>query len=334
MIFQPTRRESLKGGLVAAATGAIRPWSSLADDVKGGAPVAQAFRFVHLTDIHVRQKRDGDKGFARALRAVEALKPRPDFILTGGDLVFDVLGVDAAKARSLFDLYKKVLADNTSLPIYNTIGNHDVFGWSIKSGVAPGTPSYGKAMYKELLGMSETFHRFDHKGWRFFCLDNIQPAKRDGKYPYEGYIDDVQREWLKQEFDRTPRETPIVMCEHIPTVTATQYGHADLVVDKEWRVPSAFVCTDAAQRIGLYRNRRVRLSLSGHIHERDRIEYQGTTFINDGAVCGSWWKGPHHGVEEGFGIVDVRADGSFDHQYFDYGWDAKSDKSGKSDKDD
>ena len=68
----------------------------------------------------------------------------------------------------------------------------------------------------------------------------------------------------------------------------------------------------------------VRLWLSGHIHQRDRIEYRGTTFINDGAVCGSWWKGPHQGVPEGFGIIDVWADGRFEHQYKTYGWQAKS----------
>jgi 3',5'-cyclic AMP phosphodiesterase CpdA len=327
MIETLTRRNLLKAGLATAAASAIKPWPVLAADDRTASATATAFRFVHLTDIHIRQKRDGDKGFAKALQAVEALKPRPDFILTGGDLVFDVLGVNPAKARGLFDLYKKVIADNTSLPIYNTIGNHDVFGWSAKSKVEPTVSGYGKALVKDLLGMKETYHRFDHKGWRFFCLDNIQPGKRDGRYPYEGYIDETQRDWLKQELGRTPRETPIVVCEHIPTVTATQYTHEDLVVEKEWRVPSAYVCKDSPQRIALYRTRNVKLSLSGHIHERDRIEFQGTTFINDGAVCGSWWKGPHHGVEEGFGIIDAHANGTFDHQYFDYGWQAKVDKS-------
>ncbi|MBI3737089.1 hypothetical protein HY256_11330 [Candidatus Sumerlaeota bacterium] len=44
----------------------------------------------------------------------------------------------------------------------------------------------------------------------------------------------------------------------------------------------------------------------------------------DGAVCGGWWKGPNNDyVQEGFGILDLNPDGTFAHQYFDYGWEAK-----------
>jgi Icc protein len=44
------------------------------------------------------------------------------------------------------------------------------------------------------------------------------------------------------------------------------------------------------------------------------------TFICDGAVSGGWWKGPNEDVQEGFGIIDLKPDGGFAHQYFDYGW--------------
>jgi 3',5'-cyclic AMP phosphodiesterase CpdA len=329
-----TRRDLLKSALATAAATALQPLAELTSE--GGhvtdqpsslkpqdSSPPQAFRFVHLTDIHIQHERDGDKGTAKALKAVEALKPRPDFILTGGDLVFDVLDVPADRAKLLFELYKQVLADNTSLPVYQTIGNHDVFGWHPKSGIKPSDIGYGKAMYKDILHLAETFHRFDHKGWRFFCLDNIQPGGSD-QYPYEGYVDGPQLDWLKAELQKTDPKTPIIICEHIPSVTATPYSRDQLVQGKEWRVQSGFVCTDAPKRLAMYRTRNVRLCLSGHIHDRDRIEFGGMTFINDGAVCGSWWRGPHRGVQEGFGIIDCRADGTFDHQYFDYGWVAKN----------
>lgn len=329
MSLDLTRRELLKSALATAAAAALQPviGSSTLAQPSGIQPpasgLAQPFRFVHLTDIHIQHERDGDKGFAKALRAVETLKPKPDFILTGGDLVFDVLDVGSDKAKMLFELYKKVLADNTSLPIYETIGNHDVFGWHPKSGVKPTAAGYGKAMFKDYLQAKETFHRFDHKGWRFLCLDNIQPGG-DEQYPYQGFIDGPQMDWLKSELAKTDPKTPIITCEHIPMVTATPYDHPELFKEKEWRISNAFVCGDAAQRLELYKKHNVRLCLSGHIHERDRVEFGGPTFINDGAVCGSWWKGPHHGVQEGFGIIDCRPDGTFDYQYFDYGWDAKS----------
>jgi 3',5'-cyclic AMP phosphodiesterase CpdA len=328
-----TRREWLKSAL-AGATAVVLPAMdgpealAQASGVRPGAPApsipatAGSFRFVHLTDIHVQRERNGDQGFARALKAVESLQPRPDFILTGGDLVFDVLAHGPERSRALFELFNKVLADHTSLPAFHTIGNHDVFGWSPRSGVRPDTAGYGKALARDYLRMERTYHRFDHKGWRFFCLDNIQPGGNE-RYPYEGFIDGPQMEWFEAELKGTDPRMPVLLCEHIPTVTVTHAGHAHLVKDKSWQVPSGFICTDAARRTALYATRNVRLSLSGHIHERDRVEYLGTTYINDGAVSGNWWKGAYRGVEEGFGIIDCRPDGTFEHRYFDYGWQAK-----------
>jgi 3',5'-cyclic AMP phosphodiesterase CpdA len=249
-----------------------------------------SFRFAHLTDIHVQRERHANEGLAKALKAVEALNPRPDFILTGGDLVFDILDASPARAKELFDLYLKVLADNTSLKIYNTVGNHDVFGWHPKSGISPKTAGYGKAMVKDRLQLKETYQSFDHKGWRFFCLDNILPGG-DEHYPYLGGLDPAQFEWFKAEIEKTDPKTPIVTCEHIPLITVTGFGHDDLHGEKQWRFGDALVCGDAAQRLPLLQTRNVRLALSGHIHERDRIDYWGTTFINDSAVCGNWWKG-------------------------------------------
>lgn len=315
MAAHPSRRDVLKT-IAGAAAASLLDLQALQAEPK---EMPSAFRFVHLTDIHIKRERGGDQGFAKALQAVEALKPRPDFILTGGDLVFDVLNATPAKARELFDLYLKVLADNTSLKTHNTVGNHDVFGWHPKSGLSPRTAGYGKAMVKDRLHWTETYHRFDHKGWRFFSLDNIQPGG-DHRHPYEGRLDPVQFEWFKAELQKTDPKTPIVTCEHIPLITVTGFGHGDLYKEREWRFPNAYICGDATQRLSLLQTRNVRLSLSGHIHERDRIEYLGTTFINDGAVCGNWWKGAYRGVPEGFGVFDLNADGTFDYHYHDYGW--------------
>lgn len=256
---------------------------------------------------------------AAALRAVEALRPRPDFILTGGDLVFDAMEVDAARARMLFELYRKVAADHTSIPIRNTVGNHDIFGW-MTPGVTAGTAGYGRAMVKDFLSLPQTYYAFDHKGWRFYVLDNIQP--RPGLDPaYTGFLGAEQTEWLRQELDRKPAGMPAVMCEHIPFLTVTLFRSKGFQSDAgEWRIANGVICGDAPQRLELMRDRNVRLSLSGHIHQLDHIEYAGTHFICDGAVCGSWWKGPHHGVPEGFGVIDLGADGSVRHQYHAYGW--------------
>lgn len=314
-----SRRELLQGMLAAGAACAVSGRTSLAAPHGVDAKAAVGFRFVHFTDIHVQPELEAAKGFAKALSAAEGLRPRPDFILTGGDLVFDALEASPSRAKELFSLYKKVIADHTSLTVRNTVGNHDVFGWASKDGVSQKTPGYGREMVKDLLEMKETYQTFEHKGWRFFCLDNIQKAE---KGIYEGYLDDRQRSWFVEELSRVDAKTPIVVCEHIPMLTVTPFDHKDLNKDGAWEFSNALVCRDAADRLAIMGTKNVRLSLSGHIHERDRIEYRGMTFINDGAVCGNWWKGIYRGVPEGFGVYDVQPDGSFDYRYHEYGWQA------------
>jgi hypothetical protein len=72
----------------------------------------------------------------------------------------------------------------------------------------------------------------------------------------------------------------------------------------------------------MMRRHKVNLALSGHKHENETIRYEHTTHIEDGAVSGAWWRGAHNGNPEGFGIIDVKPDGTFEHHYQTYGWKA------------
>lgn len=326
MRTEPTRRDFMRaaaGASLAAAlpvSGCAQPQGGMAaTPATGGA--AAPFRFVHLTDIHVQPELNADQGLAQALQAVERLRPKPDFILTGGDNVFDVMESDAVRAQTLFDLYRRVLADHTSLPVYHAIGNHDVFGWRTKAGVTPQTPGYGKALAKDELGLKETYYTFDHKGWRFFVLDNILPGY--GRRAYAGGLDPTQRDWLAERLQRTDARMPIALCEHIPMLSVTPFWYERNFKNGDWTLGDGLICGDAAARLALYRTRNVRLSLSGHIHQLDRVEYRGASYICDGAVSGAWWNGPRDFVEEGFGVIDVWPDGRVVHTYHDYGWAAK-----------
>ncbi|NOZ41087.1 MAG: metallophosphoesterase, partial [Planctomycetes bacterium] len=60
--------------------------------------------------------------------------------------------------------------------------------------------------------------------------------------------------------------------------------------------------------------------LSGHGHLLERIEFDGTTYLQGGAVCGMWWKGPVFDNPEGFLVVTCHSDGTFATEYHDYGW--------------
>lgn len=282
--------------------------------------VSGEFRFVHLTDIHVQPELKATEGLIQCLKVVENLRPKPDFILTGGDLVRDVFNQSAARAKTLFTLLKKTFADHTSLPVRHCLGNHDVFGWGGKRGVTPETPLYGKAMFLEELGLSQTYYSFDHKGWRFYVLDSIQPST--GEKLYQGYIDDAQFDWLSRSLKEKPAAMPACVVTHIPIMSVTVFNRPSK--ETGYEVLANSMCRDAQKVTQLLAAHNVKLALSGHIHEIDRCEYRGITFICDGAVSGAWWKGPHKGFDEGFGVIDVNRDGSFRHEYRTYGWKAVS----------
>jgi hypothetical protein len=89
-------------------------------------PKPGVLRFAHLTDMHITEKDRGDQGYVLALRSVEQYQPA--FIITGGDHVMDVSGPEKSQAVKWYDMYEKVLAENTRLPVYPCIGNYDVYG--------------------------------------------------------------------------------------------------------------------------------------------------------------------------------------------------------------
>jgi hypothetical protein len=65
----------------------------------------------------------------------------------------------------------------------------------------------------------------------------------------------------------------------------------------------------------------VKLCVSGHLHQIDRADYRGVTYVTSPAVCGGWWAGNHVDIfGEMYTILDLHADGTFDIDYVDYGW--------------
>jgi hypothetical protein len=86
--------------------------------------------------------------------------------------------------------------------------------------------------------------------------------------------------------------------------------------------PETLVCANGGALTGGFPGHDVRAVLAGHIHYYERIESGGVKFFNCGAVCGDYWKGPLLDCHEGFGVVDLGADGAVDFDYRGYGWKA------------
>lgn len=268
----------------------------------------ESFRFVFMTDIHITPERNAIQGFNQAIDSVN--KINPDFVITGGDLVMDALGENFTVADQLYNLYA-ANCKRFKMPVYNTMGNHEVFGIYKESGVEKSHPEYGEKMFEKRIG--KRYYSFDHKGWHFLILDSVEDT---GESSYIGKIDDKQVEWIKSDLATIDKSTPVIVSLHIPLVTVyTQYLYGALQPHEE-----GSVVTNANDVLKLFGDYNLKLVLQGHMHFLEDIYVDGVHFVTGGAVSSRWWKGKENGMEEGFLIVSIDNRNEVHWEYFDYGW--------------
>lgn len=285
--------------------------------------VPGTIRLAHLTDIHVQPELRAEAGMASAFNHAQANKP--DLIITGGDAVMDVFEAKRSRAEQLRGIFQGTLKRECSVPVHHVTGNHDILGWNRKKSESTGTEAdWGKRFACDLFGISRNYYTFDHGPWRFICLDSVQP--KDDRYT--AYLDDAQMEWLTQTLAATPKSMPVAVVSHIPilSLTALTYGapRSREHVGTDTVIFNGEMHTDATLLHDLFKQAgNVKVCLSGHVHLLDHCMIDGISYICDGAVCGSWWKGAVEGIPEGYGVLDLRPDGTFTHRYERYGWQAQ-----------
>jgi 3',5'-cyclic AMP phosphodiesterase CpdA len=265
------------------------------------------FSFVFMTDIHVMPELNGTEGFLQAIDTANKLNP--DFVLTGGDLVKDASGQTWERSDSLFNIYLESIK-KLKMPVYNTIGNHDVFGKNRRRNpIGPDHPEFEKKMYENRI--SKRFYSFDHKNWHFIVLDGIGIPTNG----YYGVVDSVQMEWLKQDLLKTGKEKPVAISIHIPLFTISgqiESGPTSGLNERQ-------VITNAPEVVDILQQYNVKLVLQGHQHFLEDIYYNGIHYLTGGAVSADNWKGPRMGMQEGFVKIDVSGD-DFTWKYVDFGW--------------
>lgn len=279
----------------------------------------KAARVVHMTDFHVQPELRAQEGMTAALHHAQLLKPSPDLIITGGDLVMDAFAATEARTRIQWDIFLNTLRSECRLPVEHCIGNHDVWGWDqTRSGTLGTEAQWGKRWAEDVLGV-QRFRSFNRFGWHFIILDSTH-RKDQG---FVGLLDDEQYAWLENDLAVTDTSTPVVVVSHIPLVSVCAFFNLPHVQGTDWNIPGFYVHTDAWRLRDLFiRYPNVRLCLSGHVHQLERIDYQGVVYFCNGAVCGNWWHGPYHNCPEGYAIIDLYDDGTFEHAYVAYGWTA------------
>lgn len=270
------------------------------------------FQFAFITDIHLQPERNATEGFLQAIDTINKLNP--DFVITGGDLIMDALGQTYGRADSLYKLYKET-ASNFEMPVYNTLGNHEIYGIYKQSGADRNHPEFGEKMFDKEIGKS--YYSFDHKGWHFIILNSVEETYTGNAY--EGFIDAAQIEWLKSDLAKVDQKTPIAISTHIP-LTTVYWRIYD--TPNEPNTPSIAV-KNTPELLKLFEDHNLKLVLQGHMHIIEEIKVNGITYLTGGAASARWWTGPNYGFEEGFVMVDVVGE-EFSWEYADYGWEVKS----------
>jgi 3',5'-cyclic-AMP phosphodiesterase len=296
-----------------------------------------------MTDMHMMPENRGEAGVIAAVQHVNAMQDRADLIVTGGDSHH--LGMSRTREQMMWmsERLRSAWSAENSIPVEHTLGNHDVWGWTrSRSQVRGDELEYGKAWAADTLGIRAPYRVIDRAGWRIVILDSIQSFQDAYMLrldPFEG--EQTQFDWLARTLEMTPINTPVCIVSHGPILGAgllMSDANVELGDRPSIALGPASMHLDAHRLIELFeRVPRVRLCLSGHIHVRDVISYNGVTYVCSGAVSGSWWRTreadrsrragrepnglPRIGrAEAGYEVVDLFNDGTFATGYQLLGW--------------
>jgi len=154
-------------------------------------------RFVHFSDTHI----SADPNYSHAeadyipmygakevVRQINALPFQPDFVVHGGDVVYDPDDTAYVAAREILSEIR--------YPVHYLMGNHDE----------------RNGFQRILLGQPETspkhFYQFEVNGVQFLVLDSNAPAPFAG-----GSLGKIQLEWVR-EICAAPDDRPIAVFVH------------------------------------------------------------------------------------------------------------------------
>lgn len=264
-------------------------------------------RFAFLSDIHLNPDiPESIQGFRLCLRHIAAQKP--DFVVTGGDHIWDSMAQNRDFTLRQWDLFHQIMREETQLPVEPVIGNHDCWGIEIKrTGMTGKEAEFGKAMALKQLGISSRYRSFERGIWRFIVLDSVFEDPDRG---YTARLDEEQFDWLEQELPKSGR--PTVVLSHIPIVSVTPYFFGENERKGDWNVPGPWMHLDVRRIRALFQKHpQVKLCLAGHMHQADRVDYLGVTYMVCGSVSGDIWCGDFELCRPAYSLVTLRDNGTF-----------------------
>lgn len=236
------------------------------------------FSFAYISDAHIQQVkgnefvRNWDRGLIRAVAETNLLRPRPDFVIFGGDL---------AQLGNKPELdHGAELMSKLNYKTYYVMGEHDYY------------LDLGE-YWSKLFGPQ--YYSFDHKGVHFVVLNSIltwdewtfdrwpTPEQRmlemaglDNPNGSPFMVGDKQRDWLKKDLARVRKDTPVVVISHSPLQK----------IFRNWN----FWTEDAEQVQDLLKPFDKVTVLYGHVHQ---IQYNQIGNISFQSVMATAWPWPY-----------------------------------------
>lgn len=278
-----------------------------------GAPL----RVAHLTDVHIQQGLEAEKGFASCLHAVNSLDQRPDLIINGGDAIMNsALTFSKDTINKQWALFHSMMKSDNGISVKHCIGNHDLTGWPFSKSSDEETKRHAMGEYE----MSSPYYSFRQGKWKFIVLDSIRSTR---SIPgYFAKLDEAQFLWLSEELKSTPQDVYVCIVSHVPILAICTLFDSIFKNKKSARhIPNNVLHEDASELTGLFYNYpNVKACLSGHIHLIDHVNYLGVDYFCNGAVSGSWWKGNYHQFPPSFSVMNFYSDGKVTRDIQYYNW--------------
>jgi len=280
---------------LAAAPGKIKPLQK-----EKGSP-SEEFYFVHLTDPHVRKKRRGDEGFRKCLSSIKALKPSVDFVLTGGDLVFDGSYTPKEEYLNTLDIFKN-LCDESRLSFHHCLGNHDPLGWSSRRKLPVTDPDIGKELILQKMEMPHPYYSFDHKGWHFVVLDSAFRVDTPQGPSQSAKLGKEQTDWLAHDLG-AHKDQPTIAVIHVAAFCA--WG--EITGDPEYNpIKSGMVIQDNKELRLILERHKVKALLQGHSHIGEEYSYKDVWYITTPGAGACWWAGEWLGFKPGYTLLHCK----------------------------
>ena len=232
--------------------------------------MADELRFVHFTDTHIVgpgvKLRDVDtcRSLETVIDAVNALSPRPAFVVVGGDLVSPDISSDSieghrdatdAEYEASYAVLRSML-ERLAIPYHMLMGNHDRRGPFRQTMLSQDAPD-------------DERHRFvvDVDGYRICALDSLDPGKK------AGILGAGQLAWLRERLSEAADRDVVIAVHHHAVPIGLERLDVQMLMDAD-------ALWDVIVEAG-----NVRGVLCGHVHLQHEEVRHGIPVVTTPSTC-------------------------------------------------